>query len=76
MKQPLVEGIFKCMLANFGSLTEHSTGQNCDPVYKPRVLSYRRRKNVKDSLRSESGYEVCVRRHACQMKETKDCFAG
>jgi hypothetical protein len=41
-----------------------------------KVLSYRRRKNVKDSLRSESGYEVCVRRHACQMKETKDCFAG
>jgi hypothetical protein len=58
MKQPLMEGIFKCRLANSGSLTEHSTGKNCDPVNKPMVLNYGRNKNVKNSLRSESGYEV------------------
>jgi len=52
MKQPLMEGIVKCWLANSGSLTEHSTGQNYDPVNKSMVLNYRRRKNVKESLKS------------------------
>jgi hypothetical protein len=57
-------------------MTEHSTGQNQDPVNKSMSLNYRLRKNVKDSLRSESGYEIRVRRGARQMEETKDCFAG
>jgi ribosomal protein L20 len=47
MEQPLVEGIVKCRLADSGSLTEHSTGQNYDPVNKSMVYNYRRRENVK-----------------------------
>jgi len=57
MKQPLVERIVKCRLVNSGLMTEHSPGQNYDPVNEPMVLNYRRCKNVKDYLMSESGYE-------------------